>query len=649
MVHNPTGAYSFREQSQLTGGRFGGQFMVDHNMVDLYRLAWGGGACTVRFLPPKQSGATPENPLFEPYRLSAEPNAFGDWIRAYPAVTNFGRDASGGGASFLIRDVMDTHSPPVEESPPHILYNAVSNAVKNAQDQQGWAALLQGGTGRSAALPKPSMAFFAQVLVFQHKNVINHPPKGWVDKPQLLSMTQSAAGQLQALMNAMLPGADPRTQDYQNSFVNGDMVSLEPGCGRFVTFWKGDEPDPRVARASAGQLNGPAAWAAQAAQQGSGRAQGGSNTSYACYAEDNFNGLDADFSSFKSQLVGQSIQWDTSLVFHDYEQQAQWIADKFPPSVILYAFHDHPEWIPDRVRQLAVAAMSVAGGGYGMPGVMHGMMPQGYGVQGMPGVQSMPGMYGAPSVQGMPGVYGAPGLTGSQVMPQPQGEMPNMPSTLNPVPQAVLVDPAQQPAMYADAATANAAVATPFVGNPAAVFPAVGGLPQAHMPQVNSGFPAHQLTQQAGMPQQMPMQQMPMQQMPMQQIPMQQMPMQQMPMQQMPMQQMPMQQMPMQQMPQQMQQPAQVGAAMAGLVAGMPPVAVVQPTVMPLPVSNVATQPAAGFAMPVAYPTNPAPQQQVGEVAQQMPAQVAQPAAAGGGRAQLALAAAQAAAGVTAQ
>lgn len=420
------------------GGRFGGQY-ITNDTVDTYTLPWGGVA-TVRLLPTKlpSDPATPGIRL-SPFRHSQDVNDVGDWIRCYHGVRNFGAGPDGNGVSFLINDPTDPTAAPKEESPAYVLYNAIDRAVKAKQEGRGWASLLIGGHNKGAQLSRPKPIYLVNPLIMQHKEQVYNPPKGWGPeaKPQIMIMSDSAGQALMNLANGIREDADPNDTDWSRVSTCGDLVGLGPGQGQYVTFYKSTEGDPRLRRQAVAQ--GGVQMANFGAAQAGGGGAGSGFATYCAFAEPVFQGQSADFSHLAAQLAAKAIQWDQVLNFPSYEQQAHWIADKFEPDVICYAFQDYPEWIPARVVAANVARTQQAGHMMPVGGFVGGYMPQNQPVVGQP---QMAGWGAAPAQ--------ATALGGQAYIQ-------------NAVANATAMVAAQQPVVGAAVTTAAPVEAVPFI------------------------------------------------------------------------------------------------------------------------------------------------------------------------------------------
>ncbi len=566
------------------GGRFGGQY-ITNDTVDTYTLPWGGVA-TVRLLPTRLP-PDPASPgvRLSPFRHSQDVNDVGDWIRCYHGVRNFGAGADGSGVSFLINDPTDPTAAPKEESPAYVLFNAVDRAVRAGQEGRGWAALLRGGQNKGPQLSRPKPIYLANPLVMQNKEVVYNPPQGWGDaKPRILIMSDSAGQALMNLANGIREDADPHDMDWSRVSTCGNLVGLEPGQGQYVTFYKSTEGDPRLRRQAATQ-GGTQLANFGASQGGGGAAQGTGFATFNAFAEPVFQGQSADFSHLAQMLVPKLIQWDQVLNFPSYEQQAHWIADKFEPDVICYAFQDYPEWIPARVAAANVARTQQAGNMVPVGGFVGGYVPPGQLAAGMPqaaGWGAAPAQ--ATALGGQAYIQNAVSNAAAMVAAQQQAAVvvPTTTAPIEAVPfitDALAPDPVATQLTAQQAAEQQAMLASQYAASQQAAAQQAAAQHAAQQAAAQQAAAQQAAAQQAAYLQAMAAQQQAASQ-------------------------------PGVVAANWGTQPAnaaaspQAGPSMAGLAAGGIPVAVTQATVA---ASNVAQQPGAGFAMPTTMAPAAAP------------------------------------------
>ena len=437
--------YSFADHGNSTMGQRQGKYVVRNNLADHWNPTYGDGVTTIRIFPQKNVD-DPSGYSWDPYRFSSEPGNFGDWIRRYPAVRNFGEP----GVTFIMADPADPTALDPQMLPAVVLFNAIDRAVANQQEQQGWAGMLRGGRGRSAQLSRPSEIYLVQCSVMQHKQQVYGPPKGFgpEDKLIVMELSGSAGVAMVTEMNKVVEGSQAPEGDWENQMVNGDPVSLD--TGRFVTFYKLADGDPRHrGQATNAGWNQP-----QQGMDATGQQQ--EPIGYGCYLEPTMNDMPARLREYEETIAQKVRSWDDILWFPTVEEQAHLIADKFPPSAVMYAFRDRPEWIPETLKNRAVAQTVVAP-------PENGWQP------------SQPGVAGPPAQPG----WGAP-----PVGPQPAGEAQ--------VTQPPATTPAAQPAAGFQGGFPAPAAAPPAQAPPAAAPPVQAppvAAPPAQAPQPGFGMP----------------------------------------------------------------------------------------------------------------------------------------------------------------
>lgn len=426
--------YSFSQHGQSDRGGQIGNYCFKPGVVDHWSPPYENGVLTFRIFPAVN---LEDSSQFDPYRWPSsdpdEPMGFGDWLRRYPAVRNIGQP----GVTYLYDDPSDSQVEDIRMTPAWVLYNAIDQAINQKVDRPGWAAMLRGGAGRGAQLPKPAEIYLMQGCILMWRNNAYQVPRGIGDddRTTVLTLSPSAGTALLQQCFAENPEYSGDPDDIEARFVNGDPISLD--TGRFVTIYSLSDGDPRQA-----QQMQPQGWQTQT-QRTPGLAGGGREEKpigYGCFMEPAYGALPARLREAEAAVRSKVRPWSEVINIPTLEQQAQLLADKFPPDVICYAWQDsHPEWVPEDIARRAVAAAQVPVGGAVAP-------------------------------VGQPGMAAAP-FAGGQVPPQPgtwpAGAAPVAPGT----PQAFV--PAQQGPVTAEAATAAVAAGQPVPG-PAPVQPPQG-------------------------------------------------------------------------------------------------------------------------------------------------------------------------------
>jgi hypothetical protein len=78
------------------------------------------------------------------------------------------------------------------------------------------------------------------------------------------------------------------------------------------------------------------------------------------YIEKTWKGISPVLSTPDLERLIKSKQrpWEDCIQFFSHQEQAFLVQDGFPPSAIMYAWRDHPDWIKDETRAKAVGRTS---------------------------------------------------------------------------------------------------------------------------------------------------------------------------------------------------------------------------------------------------------------------------------------------------
>lgn len=332
--------------------------------------SWDKTETVVRILP--CLGA--DRQTWEPFRLSMAPRDFGDWLRVYAAVRAFGEQNA---VTMLLYNPLEETAYDVHQNPCVMLHDAINQAIRNKQEQPGWASLTKGSTGKGPALSRPTDLYLSRAAIFRIKN----EDKATSDKSPLglnagepamfFEMTESAG---RALVD-MLEERDPDYQfpadgsvDFDQAYRAGDIVSLDKGA--FIHFYQ-EGFDPREQQQV--QASGPR----QVVVGGNRGGSGGRNEPakrYACFFAHEWKGFSPQFDTpeLEDIIRKKDRPWDDSILgpgtgvlnFMDHETQARVLQERdcFAADVFLYGWRDHKEWVIQRTKDRAVGRVSV-----GMP------------------------------------------------------------------------------------------------------------------------------------------------------------------------------------------------------------------------------------------------------------------------------------------
>ena len=337
-----------------------------------YGLNYGDNGQNIIRIWPNYSLDDNGNKVWTPFRNSLDiPMDFGDWIRRYPVA----RKVAGTHLTFIIGDPSREYD--FSHKPINVLHDALTRAIKAGQEKQGWSRLLDRDKS-GAMLQKSSFCYFVQCGLFSHGTRGTYKDgKGFPGvHPEmygvLMELTEAAGREMlqQMDMRKEVSGDTP-LDDFEARFVHGDPISLTHG--RFVTFYKKSDMDPRQRRAynangasinTLGLVNTLAGSGNQQAKSGG----------YNCFIEATCEAhpmgtisavMPADL---HASIENKVKPWDEILYFPSEVEQAHMIAPLYPADLIMYAFADHPDWIPDGVRAASVNAVSFAAPRGAMPG-----------------------------------------------------------------------------------------------------------------------------------------------------------------------------------------------------------------------------------------------------------------------------------------
>lgn len=344
------------------------------------------------------------HPQFHGFK-DARGEGYGDWIRRYDCANSVGmlQDQR---ISFICYDPAS----PGQDTAMHpltLLYNTCKTAVANRTDTGGWAGLLDGAKGRGAQLTRPSPRYFFQGIIAQNGEQIENPWLGLQPGSPLpiISMSPTAFQAMNAVLfpsdqARMAAQANPQSQEAANlQYLKADPLSLTNGNWLQIRFIEGSSGDKQ-------QQFGVASAALMPQQPVSDRDK---RSRFECSLFP-----DSVVPAFTPDVAADisSRARNLSEVLHlmTYEEQAQLLAKRFPPDLVLRAYEMFPQWVPQDVRD-AAAARTVWGGFGAQPAAPFGQPP--FNAGGMPGIP--PAAFGqqpaAPFGQPPAAPFGQPGMT----------------------------------------------------------------------------------------------------------------------------------------------------------------------------------------------------------------------------------------------
>ena len=331
--------------------------------VEFASKDWGTTDVVYRILP----AFNPEVPgQWDQLILSQDRSQLGEWIRFYPMSRGLGDPLhSEDAVQFILKEPDSNQSE--DAFPSQVLYNTVDRACKAGTDPGGWARLLKfDGKLRRAPLSKCEACGFMRVATVRGSV---YDPAAQKSKIQDMQPWKGL-GPEDMMQVLLLPGATgKKVQDMIiDYFVKTGIDPVAIGQGAFLRMWQAEMGDPRKL------VTFPA----------SGTARRG----WDVHIMDVYEGQSPELSQYEQLLRTKLLpSWDDIIKIPTIEEQARLLAARFDPKLIVFAFADYPEWIPEDVRAKAAARVQQAvpqgyGGGYAQPPAGYGQPPMGY--QGMP-------------------------------------------------------------------------------------------------------------------------------------------------------------------------------------------------------------------------------------------------------------------------
>jgi len=385
LAPRPPSGYNAARDLPSQQGSIGTYIIKPGCDIQVKKPSWEGKETVFRIYPALDRAAPAER--FEPYRHNPGSDAtLSDVLRRYDVAWSVGNPA----ATFILHDPADQDTLYDKwQTPLGILYRSISQACKSNAGHPEWYPLLQGATGKSAALTPPKEAWFVQGSMIKHADKLTardgRMPMGWPPNPPLLIMLSQQAGKkLKDMLDQenegveLAPPQGPEEYDayFKARYKYGDVVGVN--AGKFVhIFEKGHDPRDRY----------QAHPTIRSSQSPFGAAGGPSVGRSSSSQDDEFRGYDLFFSDDAGlgfpatlnqphQLEAVRKQWrwwEDFILILDYRAQAHLLFRLFPPSACFYAFDSVDKtWVPDGIRDKLANAVSAS-----VPGQVPGQYAHG--------------------------------------------------------------------------------------------------------------------------------------------------------------------------------------------------------------------------------------------------------------------------------
>lgn len=357
------------QANQLTAERISGRFLVlPESNMEYWRPSWFGKETVIRILPAVYKNETSGERVLYPYRYSFNQWDFGEWVREYTAVKNFGINYD---INMVIEEKNDSSGiTDITMSPAYVIYRELRDACRNGTAEKEWYPLIMGVQGGRKAVKKPAVITLVQGLIYMHNDRMfansknGFVPRGLADSDPgiLFEIPGSASRKLFGLCEELKEDSsrymDPKKIDedediFEKVYKYGDLVSIKHG--RFVHFIQAGV-DPRARFGKTGQHNYGHGGQQQQEDDAFPKYDVFLTKTFLGYPDD--NGLPADLTKYSDTVVKKWKPWDQVVAKFTYEEQAHILARNLPPSAVMYAFRDRPHWIPDDVRAASVNRVS---------------------------------------------------------------------------------------------------------------------------------------------------------------------------------------------------------------------------------------------------------------------------------------------------
>jgi hypothetical protein len=361
--------------------RYSGNLFVDANLVTPMKSLWPVQGTrlkqfdsVLRILPGKRDDGRWSN-----FRTGTGKGQFGRWIYSAWAVRAIGDPA----VTFFLcsdKDVQDNNYDP-RQHPAYILYNAIHWAVDegNKHVQAHWAPMVHSKSRKVIKNPRPM--FLVQCLIYGRGEKVYDPPMGTDDGEKVVCFDLASDGGkcLRSLLDQRREDApsDSEVVSHADYFKYGDITAFEGG--KFVQIYPSTHNPNRDAQKPSAQ--GPRRSLSKAAvQESRSRAQkaGGDDErdriGYDVTILDEYEGwepgIDPDLAASLEERI---YAWPDIVKVPDHKTAASYLWSRMRFSgelkldVLLYAWQDHSEWLPDKdsdVWKEWVNRKQVAPGGY---------------------------------------------------------------------------------------------------------------------------------------------------------------------------------------------------------------------------------------------------------------------------------------------
>ena len=342
--------------------RYSGNLFVDTNLVTPMKSLWPVPGSrlkqfdsVLRILPGKR-----DDGRWSAFRTGTGKGEYGRWVYSAWAARAIGEPA----ITFFLcsdKDVQENGYDP-RQHPVYILYNSIYWAVDegNAHVKAHWAPMIT--SKQRKVIKKPGPMFLVQALVYGRGEKMYEPPMGVEDGEKVVCFDLASDGgkSLRALLDQR-KSPDDEPADGSGGFADyykyGDITAFEQG--KFVQiFPAGQNPNREGPAAPA---PGPRRSLSRAAvAEGRSRAQKAMDEDkekigYEVEILDAYQGWSPGIEPDLAEVLAEKIHpWPDIIKVPDHKTAASYLwsrmrfGGELKLDVLLYAWQDHPDWLPDK-------------------------------------------------------------------------------------------------------------------------------------------------------------------------------------------------------------------------------------------------------------------------------------------------------------
>jgi hypothetical protein len=318
-----------------------GNYILKPNVpARIFRLSWEPESEFV--IRPYPSRCHEDLTKFWPYRIMKN----NVWYFGYWIIERYVAYWVGDPPTIFLINHDPTHSPyfDINQTPLGILYSSIERACKLGQGRPEWYLLREYRQGRGKLLSRPTKCCFIQgAVIKQNQNAYYKTgsiPGFNTNESAILMISPGASKKLKSMLDAVKSQTSEHElgtpEFFEDIFAYGDIVDLK--YGKFIRF-----AYPQQAPTSYRSLQDAISQSQQSQL----------TKEYDIQILKEYDGLSANMEGeeYAKTILNKWLFWEDILYYPTYKEQAHMLARIMPPSAIVYAFANHPDWIPDDIKE----------------------------------------------------------------------------------------------------------------------------------------------------------------------------------------------------------------------------------------------------------------------------------------------------------